>query len=134
MSQQVPLTAILILTGFALALTMPSSAKADGMMLVQAGAFWMGRDGGAPDEAPAHRVFVRDFWIDRHKVTNAEFAAFLEATGLMAADGERRFDADDADARIHRVGGRFRPDPAYERHPAVEVSWFGARDYCAWKG
>ena len=28
------------------------------------------------DEAPLHRVYVRDFWIERHKVTNAEFAAF----------------------------------------------------------
>ena len=116
-----------------------SSAAADGIMLVQAGAFWMGRDNGEPEEAPLHRVYVRDFWIERHKVTNAEFAAFLNARGIASADGERRYDADDADARI-----RLRPaaeqhsawlaDPGYERHPAVEVSWFGARDYCAWRG
>jgi iron(II)-dependent oxidoreductase len=103
------------------------------MMLVAAGAFWMGRDGGAPDEAPAHRVFVRDFWIDRHKVTNAEFAAFLDARGPVSDKGERRFDHDDADARIHRIGGRWVADAGYEGHPAVEVSWFGARDYCAWR-
>jgi iron(II)-dependent oxidoreductase len=112
---------------------LPARSGADGMMLVAAGAFWMGRDGGAPEEAPAHRVFVRDFWIDRHKVTDAEFAAFLDARGPVSDKGERRFDHDDADARIHRIGGRWVADAGYEGHPAVEVSWFGARDYCAWR-
>jgi formylglycine-generating enzyme required for sulfatase activity len=125
--------AVLALLGYVFAPTAVPVAEADGLMLVQAGAFWMGRDDGTPDEAPRHRVFVRDFWIDRHKVTNTEFAAFLEAGGAMSADGDRRFDDDDADARIHRVGGRWVADAGYEQHPAVEVSWFGARDYCAWK-
>jgi formylglycine-generating enzyme required for sulfatase activity len=43
----------------------PRDAAADGVMLIQAGAFWMGRDDGASDEAPLHRVFVRDFWLER---------------------------------------------------------------------
>jgi iron(II)-dependent oxidoreductase len=108
-------------------------AAADGIMLVQAGAFWMGRDDGPPDEGPTHRVYVRDFWIERQKVTNAEFAAFLNAGGPRTREGERRFDADDPDSRIHLVEGWWRADPGFERHPAVEVSWFGARDYCAWR-
>ena len=125
-------------------LGLPNAASADGLMLIQAGAFWMGRDGGPPEEAPLHRVFVTDFWIERHKVTNAEFAEFLDARGWLSPDGERRFDHDDADARIHPIavhaprgdgeGLRWRSDPGFERHPVVEVSWFGARDYCRWKG
>ncbi len=108
-------------------------------MLVQAGAFWMGRDDGSDAEAPLHRVYLRDFWIDRHKVTNAEFARFLTAHGPVAADGERRYDADDADARIERSGGadgrdRWVARPGHADHPAVEVTWFGARDYCAARG
>jgi formylglycine-generating enzyme required for sulfatase activity len=117
--------------GLALALRM--EALADGIMLVQAGAFWMGRDDGAADERPLHRVYVRDVWIERHKVTNAEFAAFLAVRGETSDDGQRRYDADDADARIHRQPS-WRADPGFERHPAVEVSWYGARDYCAWRG
>ena len=113
-------------------LAAPAGARADGIMLIQAGPFWMGRDDGPADEAPAHRVYVRDFWIERHKVTNAEFATFLEATGLRPPGAERRYDEDDPDARIHRSNGRWRADPGFERHPVVEVSWFGARDYCAW--
>ena len=117
------------------ALALPSAAASDGIMLVQAGAFWMGRDGARPGEAPMHRVFVRDFWIERHKVTNAEFAAFLEAEGMVTVSGQRRFDWDDPDARIHRsAAGRWTADAGFERHPAVEVSWYGARDYCRWRG
>ena len=115
-----------------LALATRLPVLADGVMLVQAGAFWMGRDDGSPEERPQHRVYVRDFWIERHKVTNAEFAAFLNARGNASPDAARRYDADDADARIH-LGDRWMADPGFEHHPAVEVSWFGARDYCTWK-
>jgi len=129
----------LALTGLTLALALRLPVAADGIMLVQAGPFWMGRDDGAPEEAPLHRVYVRDVWIERHKVTNAEFAEFLNASGRATASGARRFDWDDDDVRIHRcaVGARdecWVADAGFERHPAVEVSWFGARDYCAWRG
>lgn len=113
----------------------PSTAQADGIMLIEAGAFWMGSDTDAPDEAPLHRVYVRDFWLDRHKVTNREFARFLEARGLRSAEGLPYYDLDDADARIARAGARgFAARPGFEDHPAVEVTWFGARDYCLWRG
>ena len=116
----------------------PGGAAADGIMLVQAGAFWMGSDTDDPREAPLHRVYVRDFWIERHKVTNAEFALFLNARGAKSAEGEDYFDWDDADVRIHALdrgpAGPYAADPGFENHPAVEVSWFGARDYCLWRG
>ena len=128
----------------AVALAMPAVTAADGIMLVPAGAFWMGRDDGPAEEASQHRVFVRDFWIERTKVTNAEFAEFLDVRGWVSPEGERRFDHDDEDARIHQrdcrpgptpcPAGRWTVDPGYAGHPVVEVSWFGARDYCAWKG
>jgi formylglycine-generating enzyme required for sulfatase activity len=115
-------------------LAIPAVVAADGIMLIQAGAFWMGRDDGPSDEAPRHRVYVRDFWIERHKVTNAEFALFLNATGLRPPGSDRRYDEDDTDARIHRSQGLWIADPGFERHPVAEVSWFGARDYCTWTG
>src|SRR5437867_9778518 len=81
-----------VLAALALATAPGSSARADGIMLIQAGPFWMGRDDRAPEEAPLHRVYVRDFWIERHKVTNAEFAEYLNAEGPVSPAGERRFD------------------------------------------
>jgi formylglycine-generating enzyme required for sulfatase activity len=118
---------------------MPAGAGADGMMLVDRGPFTMGSDRDAPDEAPAHRIWLGPFWIDRDKVTNREFAAFLDARGLRSAEGEDYFDRDDPDARIHRAQPpserpRWAADAGYGDHPAVEVSWFGARDYCRWVG
>ena len=87
---------------------LPGAAAGDGIMLVQAGAFWMGSDSDDPNEAPQHRIYVRDFWIDRHKVTNAEFAQFLNARDARSAEGEDYFDWDDADVRIH---GQIRRGP-----------------------
>jgi formylglycine-generating enzyme required for sulfatase activity len=112
----------------------PAVAGADGIMLVEAGAFWMGRDDGPADEAPRHRVYVRDFWIERHQITNAEFAAFLNGTGLVRPAGVRPYDEDAAEARIHHAGGRWAADAGFDGRPVAGVSWFGARDFCAWRG
>ena len=104
------------------------------MIRVPAGMFTMGSDHGPADERPAHPVTLREFQIDRLPVTNADFAEFLNALGHANAKGERLYDHDDPDARIHQSAGKWQADRGYERHPAVEVSWAGARDYCAWRG
>ena len=56
-----------------------------GMVWVPAGEFTRGWDGseGRPDERPAHRVRVNGFWIDTTEVTNAQFRAFVNATGYV---------------------------------------------------
>lgn len=54
------------------------------MVRVAGGSFWMGLDDPAfPDAGPVHRVAVRGFWMDATEVTNAEFAAFVRATGYV---------------------------------------------------
>lgn len=35
------------------------------------------------DELPKHTVQINDFWIDEHEVTNAQFKAFVDATGYV---------------------------------------------------
>jgi formylglycine-generating enzyme required for sulfatase activity len=45
----------------------------------------MGSDAHYPEEAPAHRVEVGGFWIDRAPVTNAQFRKFVKATGHLTA-------------------------------------------------
>ena len=57
------------------------SPPAPGMVWIPGGTFLMGSDHHYPEEAPAHRVTVDGFWIDRHTVTNAEFARFVRKTG-----------------------------------------------------
>ena len=51
------------------------------MAWIEGGSFTMGSDHHYPEEAPAHRVSVDGFWIDRAPVTNEEFAAFVDETG-----------------------------------------------------
>ena len=43
----------------------------------------MGSDPHYPEEAPAHRVSVDGFWIEIYQVTNAQFEAFVDATGYV---------------------------------------------------
>jgi formylglycine-generating enzyme required for sulfatase activity len=52
------------------------------MVWIPGGAFRMGSDDHYPEEAPAHRVSVDGFWMDRSPVTNARFGRFVEATGF----------------------------------------------------
>jgi formylglycine-generating enzyme required for sulfatase activity len=51
------------------------------MVFVAGGEFTMGSDRHYPEEAPAHRVKVDGFWIDRTPVTNREFRRFVKETG-----------------------------------------------------
>ena len=51
------------------------------MRWIPGSTFRMGEDNAYPEEAPAHTVTVSGFWIDEYLVTNADFAAFVTATG-----------------------------------------------------
>jgi iron(II)-dependent oxidoreductase len=101
------------------------------MVRLLGGTFTMGSDRGPADERPAHKATVKPFSIDRRTVTNTEFAAFLQKIG--GTSNTRRqslFDWDDSDARLRQRDGRWQADKGFEQHPAVEMSWYGARDYC----
>jgi sulfatase modifying factor 1 len=54
-----------------------------GMVWIPGGTFHMGSNRHYPEEAPAHRVSVDAFWIDRAPVTNRDFLKFVNATGYV---------------------------------------------------
>lgn len=54
----------------------------------------LGSDEHYSEEAPAREVTVDGFWIQPHQVTNADFAAFVEATGYVTV-AERPLDPAD---------------------------------------
>jgi formylglycine-generating enzyme required for sulfatase activity len=58
----------------------PGPAPA-GMVWIPGGPFWMGSDAMPEGDAPPHRVAVAGFWMDETEVTNAQFEAFVKATG-----------------------------------------------------
>ncbi|XAM01386.1 formylglycine-generating enzyme family protein [Phycisphaeraceae bacterium D3-23] len=77
-----------------------------GMVWVPAGSFVMGTNDGHWNAAPAHELSMDGFWMDAHEVTNAEFAAFVEATGYVTV-AEKPIDLATIPAHMH---GNLTPD------------------------
>lgn len=63
------------------------------MVLIEGGAFQMGSS-NFPDAQPIHEVEVSSFYIDEHEVTNAQFQAFIDATGYVTV-AERPLDPEE---------------------------------------
>jgi formylglycine-generating enzyme required for sulfatase activity len=65
----------------------------DDMVFISGGSFVMGGDSlwGRADEFPKHEVKVSSFYMDQHEVTNAQFRAFVDATGYVTT-AERKPD------------------------------------------
>jgi formylglycine-generating enzyme required for sulfatase activity len=68
-------------------------ASSEGMVHVPGGTFIMGADNdqARTDEFPKHKVTVKEFWMDTHEVTNAQFREFVMATGYITV-AERKPD------------------------------------------
>lgn len=104
------------------------------MVLVPEGEFKMGSDISESNESPAHIVYTDSFLIGKYEVTNQQFANFLNEMGNRKEGRFFWLDERSVDARIFQIEGIWVANTGYENHPAVEVSWFGARAYCNWAG
>lgn len=71
------------------------------MVWMPAGEFLMGSDNkqAKPSEGPAHKVRLDGFWIDRHDVTNADFARFIAETRYVTT-AERKPEWDDLKVQL----------------------------------
>lgn len=70
------------------------STESDDLVRVPSQTATLGSDGHYPEEGPARAVDVDAFDIQRHPVTNAEFAEFVDATGYLTV-AERPLDPAD---------------------------------------
>lgn len=61
----------------------PSHPPHPDMIWIPGGTFRMGSEDFYPEESPVHEVSVDGFWMDRHAITNEQFARFVEATGYV---------------------------------------------------
>ena len=101
----------------------------DGMVLIPAGTFTMGRTFETPDDKtgmrpiilrddqPAHAVRLNAYFMDSREVTQSEYAEFVEST-------KRR-------APYHWVDGT--APAGAENHPVHNVDWSDANAYCTWQ-
>ncbi len=101
----------------------------DEMVLIPAGKFRMGSKKGGKKER-VHEVYLDAFYIDKYEVTNAQYRAFVQATGrpepkglLLSSQG---------------IDMNFRPLAHSEwnapNQPVVCVSWEDAMAYAKWVG
>ncbi len=114
--------------------TPPAPDPYEGMVLIDAGEFRMGSNDGQDREKPIHSVYVDAFYMDEYEVTNAEYAEFLNAKGKHTDGSITWLDIGADWCRIEYVSRVYRAKTGYENHPVVEVSWYGAMAYAAWKG
>ncbi len=138
------------------------SINTHGQVQLPGGQFAMGDhfDEGYPadGELPVHDVELSPFFIDPTPVTNAQFAAFVKATGWVteaeqlgvSAVFQLAFQGAPTDV-LHRVAGtpwwlavrgadwRHPEGPGSDvvhrqNHPVVHVTWNDAQAFCAWAG
>jgi serine/threonine-protein kinase len=112
----------------------PGGVPLTEQLLVPAGPFLMGSDSDAEGAAPARAVTLDAFRIDRTEVTNLQYAAFLSELGNQQEGGVPWIDMADDEIGLVESGGVFGPKVGYDAHPVVQVSWYGARAYCARAG
>ncbi len=74
-------------------------------------------------ETPLHPVYLNAYAIDRHEVTNVEYASCV-AAGVCYAP------ADFGSGLIPNYYG----NPLYNNYPVLHVNWYMARTYCMWLG
>jgi formylglycine-generating enzyme required for sulfatase activity len=55
----------------------------DEAVLIRGGVFKIGQSNFYAEEGPERETKVSDFWIDRHEVTNRQFAKFVKTTGYV---------------------------------------------------
>ncbi len=69
---------------------------------------------------------------DGRVIRGAEAGLLMENLG---APSRRTLVAlNDNESRIGIRGGRLYVEPGFEQHPVNEVTWRGAREFCAWRG
>lgn len=125
-----------------------------GMVWIPTGSCQLGETAYYPEEAPVREVTVSGFWIDRHPVTNEQFARFVAATHYVTraeqpeAPGGLVFQSPSRAATplndtwwYWTPGADWRhprgPESTAQflaQHPVVQVSLDDVLAYCTWAG
>lgn len=102
------------------------------MILILAGTFTMGSGAGERDEQPVHTVTLSDFYIDKYEVSFEQLAAFLTERGNEFEGGGAWFVLDLTN--IYQSGSSWIVEADIAAYPVMNVSWYGAKTFCEWRG
>jgi gamma-glutamyl hercynylcysteine S-oxide synthase len=110
--------------------TVPAFVPPDDMVLIPAGSFMYAptRSFLSPNEVIPYpgskkkQVYLPDFYMDIHPVTNEQFLRFLRESGYKPSDTSNFLK--------HWLEGK--PQVGMEKHPVVYVDRTDARAYCQW--
>lgn len=105
------------------------------MVRVQGGDFKIGSNDYDLDERPSYPVSVSSFLISKFEVTNYMFIVFLndiECDEYGYDDrGLRIIDLKHPQTKITRKNnGKFEVKDGYDDYPVINVTWFGADQFC----
>jgi sulfatase modifying factor 1 len=123
----------------------PADQLPEGMVWIPGGEFSMGgvnpvgMDGGGMEEMkdarPVHRVYVDGFYMDANEVTNAEFAAFVKATGYITVAEQKPTKEEFPDAPEDQlVAGSVVFSPPATKVPLNNyLAWWAWKNGTDWK-
>jgi len=94
------------------------------MVEIPAGPFTLGTNEGERNEGPEQQMDLPAFLIDAFEVTNADFAAFVKATGYQTY--REREKQPQTWKWAYRKG--------MDNHPVVFVTFDDAKAFCEWAG
>jgi len=105
------------------------------MVWIAGGTFLMGSNDFYPEERPAHRVAVAGFWIDRHPVTNREFAEFVRMAEYVtvAERTPNRADYPGIDPAMLVPGSLVFKKPPRSAAARRDLSWWSYVPGASWR-
>jgi len=123
--------------------------KSLNLITVKGGSFMMGSEKGSSNEKPIHKITLSDFQISTYEVTNEQFAVFLNQYqydlvkngvfankdmieenefGVIFVEDEKGF------KNSSGLVGLWKPSQGFEKYPIVNVTWYGAYEFCHFYG
>jgi formylglycine-generating enzyme required for sulfatase activity len=98
------------------------------------------------NEKPEHQVQVSSFLIGKYEVTNAQFVKFLNSRVVKVDASNQGYCMTTSGVTkvliINYLKGpyydndslKWRVDEKYADLPVVDITWYGANEYCLWAG
>ena len=87
------------------------------------------------DELPAHQVTLEAYYITKYKVSNSQFAAFLNSLDEPSAPGPAAYHFEGGIAspaiRLEEASGRYMVEAERADEPVNQATWTGAVAYCS---